>query len=181
MLIESEKRAELEKKIKESVNATKKEFQRQLDTLKNKQIGPKWAAAWDNYNALQKLKKEQIALEGDLKALNAHERSIEPSVQFLNAIGYLNNSDPLTLKNEDLTLKGILATEVNEGHQILMTELYTRELLHTLSGEDIISVLACFQEGKETEESPSIYELNVSDNVKNTLNIVEDIIKEFSE
>jgi superfamily II RNA helicase len=179
MLIESEKRAELEKKIKESVNATKKEFQRQLDTLKNKQIGPKWAAAWDNYNALQKLKKEQIALEGDLKALNAHERSIEPSVQFLNDIGYLNNSDPLTLKNEDLTLKGILATEVNEGHQILMTELYTRELLHELSGEDIVTVLACFQEGKETEESPSIYELNVSSNIKNTLNTIEDIIKEY--
>jgi superfamily II RNA helicase len=176
---ESEKRADLEKKIKESVNATKREFQKQLDILKNKQIGPKWATAWDNYLALQKLKKDQAGLEEDLKALNAHERSIEPSVKFLNVIGYLNNSNPLTLKNEDLTLKGILATEVNEGHQILMTELYTRELLHKLSGEDIVAVLACFQDGKETEESPSIYELNVSNNVKHILFETSDIIKEF--
>jgi antiviral helicase SKI2 len=93
----------------------------------------------------------------------------------LYEIGYLKNDDPLTLKNEDLTLKGILATEVNEGHQILMTEIYTKEFLHQLVGEDIVSVLACFYEEKETEDSPSIQELNVSLEVKDILKSIKDL------
>ena len=35
-----------------------KDFQRQLDSLKNRQLGPKWNTAWTNYNNLIKYKKE---------------------------------------------------------------------------------------------------------------------------
>jgi superfamily II RNA helicase len=164
-----EKRFEFEQKIRETVNAARKEIQRQLDTLKNKQFGPKWNQAWTNYNALRTLKKEYQDLQDDLLALESHKDSIQPAVKFLCEIGYLKNDDAQTLKNEDLTLKGTLATEINEGHQILMTELYTRELLHGLSGEDIIAVLACFQENKETEDSPTIEELNVSSGARKAI------------
>ncbi len=151
------------------MNAARKEVQRQLDTLKNKQFGPKWVQAWANYNTLRTLKKEYQDLQDDLSALESHKDSIQPAVKFLCEIGYLKNDDPQTLKNEDLTLKGTLATEINEGHQILMTELYTRELLHALTGEDIIAVLACFQEAKETEDSPTIEELNVSNEARRAI------------
>jgi superfamily II RNA helicase len=174
-----EMRFELEQKMKQTVNAARKEVQKQLDTLKNKQLGPKWITAWTNYNLVQTLQKELNNMAEDKYILETHQESITPAVKFLKEIGYLNNDDPLTLKNENLTLKGILATEVNEGHQILMTELYTREFLHTLSGDDIISVLACFQEGKETEDSPSIRELNVSDEVRNALMKINEISEEY--
>jgi superfamily II RNA helicase len=164
-----DKRFELEQKIRETVNAARKEVQRQLDTLKNKQFGPKWIQAWTNYNTLRTLKKEYQDLQNDLKTLESHKDSIQPAVKFLCEIGYLKNNDPLTLRNEDLTLKGTLATEINEGHQILMTELYTRELIHGLSGDDIIAVLACFQESKETEDSPTIEELNVSSGARKAI------------
>ena len=164
-----DKRFELEQKIRETVNAARKEVQRQLDTLKNKQFGPKWVQAWTNYNTLKTLKKEYQDLQDDLSALESHKDSIQPAVKFLCEMGYLKNDDPQTLKNEDLTLKGTLATEINEGHQILMTELYTRELLHALTGEDIIAVLACFQETKETEDSPAIEELNVSSEARKAI------------
>ena len=51
-------RYELEQKIKQTVNAARKEVQKQLDTLKNKQLGPKWNTAWINYNLLRALQKE---------------------------------------------------------------------------------------------------------------------------
>jgi superfamily II RNA helicase len=159
-----EMRFELEQKIKQTVNAARKEVQKQLDTLKNKQFGPKWTTAWTNYNLIRTLQKELFELA---------------SVKFLKEIGYINNDDPLTLKNEDLTLKGILATEVNEGHQILMTEIYTKELLHPLSGEDIVTVLGCFMEEKETEDSPSIGELYVSEEVRNVLREIKEMAQEF--
>lgn len=178
-LTECDKRFVLEQKIKHTVNAERRDVQRQLDILKNKQFGPKWTTAWTNYNLLRNLKKELDELSQDLHTLESHQESITPAVKFLFEIGYLKNDNPLTLKNEDLTLKGILATEVNEGHQILMTELYTRELLHNLSGDDIVSVLACFQEEKETDDSPSIGELYVSDEVRSVLMKVKEMAQEY--
>jgi superfamily II RNA helicase len=174
-----DQRYELEQKIKQTVNAARKEVQKQLDTLKNKQFGPKWTTAWTNYNQLRILTKELNELKQDLQILQSHQESITPAVKFLHSIGYLSNDNPLTLKNEDLTLKGILATEVNEGHQILMTELYTSELLHKLSGEDIVTVLSCFQEEKETDDSPSINELNVSSEVRSVFNKIKEMSQEF--
>jgi superfamily II RNA helicase len=172
-------RMELEQKIKTTVNAARKEVQKQLDSLKNKQFGPKWTTAMTNCNLIMKLEAELDNLDEDKKILESHQESITPSVKFLFEIGYIKNDGPLTLKNEDLTLKGILATEINEGHQILMTELYTRQMLHSLTGEDIVTVLSCFQEGKDTEESPSIRELNVSDEVRKVILEIEEIAQEL--
>jgi superfamily II RNA helicase len=174
-----EMRFELEQKIKQTVNAARKEVQKQLDTLKNKQFGPKWTTAWTNYNLIRTLQKELTELGQDKYILESHQESITPSVKFLFEIGYIKNDDPLTLKNEDLTLKGILATEINEGHQILMTELYTRQMLHSLSGEEIVTVLSCFQEEKETEDSPSMGELNVSDEVRSVLHEIKEMAQEL--
>jgi len=179
MYASCELRFQLEKQFKETVNAARKEVQRQLDTLKNKQFGPKWTKALADFTQLTKLRKEQAQLEADLEALEKHELNVEPTVKFLFEIGYLKNDNPLTLKNSDLTLKGILATEVNEGHQILMTELYTQKLLHDLSGEDLVAVLASFQEEKETEDSPYLSELHVSEEVRSVLRTLGDIATKF--
>lgn len=172
-------RFDLEQKIKQTVNAERKAIQRQLDILKNKQFGPKWITAWTNYNLVKKIQKELYELTEDKYILESHQESITPAVKFLHTIGYINNDDPQTLKNENLTLKGILATEVNEGHQILMTELYTREHLHNLSGEEIITVLGYFMEEKETDNNPSISELNISDNVRNVLVEIKKIAQDY--
>lgn len=176
---ECDKRWDLEQKIKQTVNAARKEVQKQLDSLKNKQFGPKWNAAWTAYNTLRLLKREEDELQKDLESLESHQESITPSVEFLYDIGYIKNKDSLALKNEDLTLKGILATEINEGHQILMTELYTQELLHNLSGDDLTTVLACFLEHNDKDNYPTIWELEVTDEVKKVLIKLNDIVKDF--
>jgi superfamily II RNA helicase len=94
-----EMRFELEQKIKQTVNAARKEVQKQLDTIKNKQFGPKWNTAWTNYNLVRTLQKELNELEKDKYILESHQESITPSVKFLHEIGYLKNDDPLTLKD----------------------------------------------------------------------------------
>ena len=150
VLEECEKRYELE-----MIVGKNKDIQRQLDSLKNRQLGPKWNTAWANFKQYIILKKEHDAMMNNLKELESHEECITQYVQFLFKLGYISNDNPLTLTREDLTLKGILATEVNEGHPILMTELYTQEILHTLSGEETVSVLSCFQEGSDTTDTTS--------------------------
>jgi superfamily II RNA helicase len=178
-LAECKKRFELEQKIKLATNAARKEIQRELDSMKNRQFGPKWTEAWSNFSTLQIINREKEILEQDLTTLEDHKDSIHPSVNFLHHIGYLLQDNPLSLQRSDLTLKGILATEVNEGHQILMTELYTRGLAHQLGGNDLVTILACFQEDKETEESPSIYKIDIPEEVRSILLTIHKIAMDF--
>ncbi len=175
---ECKMRIELEKKIKNTVNSERKEIQRKLDTLKNKQLGPKWNKAISDYNKLQILLKQQDDIKYNLEELKSHISSIEPSIKFLYEIGYIKNDNPYTITNEDLTLKGILATEINEGHQILLTELYVDGIFEKLSGTEIISVLACFHETKDTDNNVS---LNISSTVRNVLNTIYKLSDKLSE
>jgi superfamily II RNA helicase len=179
MYADCEKRFDLELKLKTSVNATRKEFQRQYDQLVNKQFGPKWNKAISDFKSLITLKGELTILEEDLMYLQCHKNSIKSTVDFLKEIGYITHTDALSLKNEDLTIKGILATEINEGHQILMTELYMGNYLQSLSGEDLVTVLACFLEEKETEDSPSISQLDVPPEVKTIFRTIGELSNKF--
>jgi len=175
------KRLQLEKKIKATVNAERKQVQRELDSVKNSQMGPKWMKAMVDYQALESLEQEQKTQEGYMMELEQHQDSIQPVVNFLHHLGYLRHTDAQTLTNEDMGLKGILATEVNEGHPILMTELYVERTLHDLSGDELVAVLATFQEKKETEEQKSVGELRVSSKVANALKTIQQMSNAFQE
>jgi superfamily II RNA helicase len=175
------KRIALEQKIKTTVNAERKQVQRELDSLKNSQMGPKWTKALVDYQTFQTLEKEQQTKEEWLAELEQHESSIQPVVNFLCHMGYIRHSDAQTLTNSDLELKGILATEINEGHPILMTELYVDQTFHHLSGDELICVLATFQEKKDTEDQPSLSDMHVSYKVTGAIQQLQTMAKEIEE
>jgi len=178
-LSECKKCQELEHIIKTSVNATKKDAQRQLNSLKNKQLGPKWTKAWADFQNLDLLEKQLEDVEYTIQCAEDHESSVEPVIEFLHQLGYIKHTNSYELANKDLTLKGILATEVNEGHPLLMTELYTKEICHNLSGQELVCVLACFQERKDTEENPGLAEMNISQEVKSVIQQLDHMIIEY--
>jgi antiviral helicase SKI2 len=70
----------------------------------------------------------------------------------------LTQEDPYTLQKEHVTLKGVLATEINEGHSLLITELYTQGVLSGLSGEELVLLLSVFQDSprQDTEETHAV-------------------------
>jgi superfamily II RNA helicase len=175
------KRIALEQKIKTTVNAERKQVQRELDSLKNSQMGPKWTKALVDYQTFKTLEKEQQSKEAWLAELEQHQDGIQPVVNFLCQMGYIRHSDAQTLVNNDLELKGILATEINEGHPILMTELYVDQMLHHLSGDELVCVLATFQEKKDTEDQPSVSELRVSYKVTGAIQQLQTMAKEIEE
>jgi superfamily II RNA helicase len=168
-----EKRFQLEQQISVTVNAERKKVQRELDTLKNKQLGPKWNKAWTDYHALKKLQVARVALEEELHTIEQHQAQITVAVQFLHDAGFVTTPNAMELTQESLTLKGLLATEVNEGQAIMMTELYVLNRLHHLSGNEIVTILASFQEKKENEYAPPIQELHVSADVQEALHYIE--------
>ena len=139
------KRYQLEKSIKT------KEIQKQLDSIKNKQLGPKWNDMWKNIQKYSLLIKHQKYIMEQIEVLEKEDH-ISLSIKFLYEAGYITEiTEQLT--KDHLTLKGILATEVNEGHAIIMTEAYTTGIFHSLTGIELIGILSCFQEKKSTKSS----------------------------
>jgi len=176
---ECAKRYDLEKQIKVTNNAARKEVQRQLDTVKNKQNGPKWIKAWTDFNKLLLLHKQYEDLKSTLTLLENHTSTIQPALEFLKEMGYIKHTNKHTLTSDDLTLKGILATEVNEGHQLLMTELYTQETLHELPGNELIAILSCFQE--KSESDPFLSDLQISPHMKTILKGIDELAHNYKE
>ena len=168
-------RDELERRMK--THANKKEIQRELTSLKNKHVGPKWNQALEDYKKYAQLNAQCESLQKRIAEYEDHESIVKDHVITLYELGYINSNDPYTLTSKDLTIKGILATEINEGHPILMSELYHRQMLHKLSGEDLITVLACFYENNKI--TVSIHDLDVSQEAYDAIVTIKKMTDEF--
>jgi superfamily II RNA helicase len=62
-----------------------------------------------------------------------------------------------------------MATEFNEGHTILCTEFFSGGHHTSLTGPELVAVLACFIDDSDKDEMPSIDELNVPSAVRDAL------------
>ena len=172
-----------ERAVKAATNAKKREAQRSLESLKNKCFGPRWETVWRLYPQFRQLDNE-IAQEYQLIAeLENYTDSIEPLVNLLQAKGFLSgetNLNPSALTKENLTDKGIMATEINEGHSILMTELYEQKLAHDLSPEEILIILTGFlQEEGDPDKAPVLEKLAIPSKVKEVLYAISDIACDY--
>jgi superfamily II RNA helicase len=156
----------LEKQIKQSVNAPRKELQRQLDTLKNRQLGPQWKKMTEE---IQKYTVTQEALE---EVKREYEAMGTPLAQIEQSIGFLRDCGFIEEKDESLTQKGILATEVNEGHPILLTEFYVSGKWKHFTDVDWVIFLSTFLEQREDDSED--YEVKMSGALTTALTFLDD-------
>ena len=173
----------MEAAVKTTQNAKRREAQRNLESLKNKCFGPRWETVWKLWNTYKGI-EANIADETKLLAvLENYTDSIQPLVDLLQSQGFLTDATTASeLTKENLTTKGILATEINEGHSILMTELFTRKLAHELSPEEILTVLTGFlQEEGDPDKAPTLEKLAIPKAVLETLYDISDIACTFVE
>ena len=115
-----EEREAIEQVLANSQNAKKKAAQRALKTWRQEHMGPKWEIAIKTYPTYKKNLSDYENHKAYINELESHKETIEPIVEFLRAKGFLT-SGPLS--KDSLTEHGVMATEINEGHPILMTEL----------------------------------------------------------
>jgi superfamily II RNA helicase len=145
-LKECAKKQELKTLIKKTGNAEKKKAEKELSQWDNSHMGPKWVVAWKSFSEISVLKSQIDLAEYHLEKLDAPFYEIKQRTKFLETHGFLTCDPP------SLTKKGELASLIHEGHPILMTELYTRNLLKDESAEQIVAILSCFLEEPHTEE-----------------------------
>jgi len=137
-------RDEIQTNLRSTNNADKKKHQQELSKWDNSHVGPKWDKAKKEYVRYCGLKQSLVQLDTDIKHLQSYLEDIETRKSFLFKNGYIENNS--------LTEKGVLASEIHEGHPILMTELYTHEWIHSQPANTIVQTLSCFLEQPTTEE-----------------------------
>jgi len=143
---------QLTEKVRTSVNAPRREAQRALDYWKDRHTGPKWYAIMKEvWPQSQLLDKEIAALKAEIDYCANPERDVFPVLNCLCDLGYITEGWG------ELTRLGTLASEVNEGHEILMPQLYMSDTVRwdEWSAEEIVAVLAVFLGDGRADEDTS--------------------------
>lgn len=161
-------RDEAENWFKTGGNQARKEAQKVLEKLKNKQVGPAWDKIWKTWNE-RKANQAKQTEEGDYfeELSRPTESLVEKRFHLLQSWGFLD-------KERELTTLGTYATEINEGNQLLMAMAYSENLFDSLSHEEIVAVLAAFLEGGKEIQSSPLAKLKVPPSVIDTLLKLDD-------
>jgi superfamily II RNA helicase len=138
------KREELELKIKQTVNAERRSVQSELGKWQNTHMGPKWELAWKSYKSQKSLLQDIDSLKNLIEKTKDFQFMIDNNKYVLEQFGYLNG---------ELTLKGVLASEIHEGHPLLMSYAYDEKLLHNKTAHETVLCLSTFLEDVKTEET----------------------------
>lgn len=145
-----EQRDELAARLKGAVNAAKREAQKAWGAWENSHMGPRWATlVKEKWPGFCVTRRNIAEFSRNLLAAEDPTAAVWPSLHALAAMGFLE--EPAA--DLRLTPLGVMATEVNEGHPILMTQAYAQGLMKGLSGEMILALLTVFMEekGQQTE------------------------------
>jgi superfamily II RNA helicase len=176
-------RAELEEKIKTSVNAAKKAAQKGLVAWQTTHEGARWSTGWQLYPQLVRLEQSALAKKAAIAACEEVSSTVEPRLGFLVEAGFMKDVVDISwLSKENLTLRGILATEVNESHSLLTAEVYAQGLMADFDAEHILCVLAAFiNEKTDAENKLSPSQLRVPKKIIDMLYTIDGIAKKFQE
>ena len=155
---------EKKKMLEFVVNDARKRLQSDIGTWMNRHMGPKWKRVLDEYPSLS-VKLSVIEKELADYGEGYEDRLIAPYIEFLRGIGFICDGVEM-----ELTKKGVAASEINEAHPILLTASYFNGYLDGLTSDDLVGFLSAFVgDAKDAEKSPSMCQLRVSDDLRNSL------------
>jgi len=131
--------------LKNSVNATKRKVQADYERWKNSHPPKIWDPIRCNYKKYVDLHQHIDIVERDIAACSDICADVEPYFKILKELGYME-------ANNTLTTKGVYATEINEGDQLLLTNMYSAGLLKDLSQSSILQILSCYMNDDVKDE-----------------------------
>jgi len=119
-------RHSLEISLKQDNTIPIKTRQSNIDSWKNRHIGKKWDILYHTYKIIEENRETLWNITSEFNSIDNLELFMGGYASFLEKIGFLNNIPEkfIEMNHTNLTEKGVLATEINEGNTILMTELY---------------------------------------------------------
>ncbi len=161
--------------IQSSVNATRKKAVKQMEVWETNHTGVRWDALKKLFPTWKTRDEKVGDIDETIRVLEAYGTRIQKKLDFLEDVGFL--------KDGALTLSGTLATEVNEGHALLLPHVCTMACGEDLSPEDVVCLLAGFlgEGDKALESAPRLTELGLNKKVLDILYFADDTAAEFVE
>jgi superfamily II RNA helicase len=144
MIQDLNQRDMLETSIQTSVNAEKRKFQSQLETWKNKHVSKVWDDSWKEFKKAKKLYEEIERLELKLEDAAIINKDIVTRKLLLDQFKYI--------ENDTLTQKGVLASQIHEGHPLLMSHVFVEKWWHEKPVNELVCYLSMFLEEPEEFE-----------------------------
>jgi superfamily II RNA helicase len=147
-----DRKAALEVQVKTQTNSKKKAAQAALRQWDIEYSGVAWQHAAKAWSAEKSAETAYMNLHKECTEAESFgpEERLDPTIAALAEWGYLDRD---TMK---LTHRGILATEVNEGNPVMMTELYLSGKLKDATATEIVSVLAGFLADREAVQKSDL-------------------------
>lgn len=140
-------RENIEENMRACSQGDRKDWQRKLDTWKNKHFGPRWDKGWVHYKTC-KIQRGKIAY--NRATIDVLRRVEVPFLDNLVAMKFISPDDG------KLTQLGVMASEINEGHPLLMSTAYKSGILNGLQAEEIAALLSCFVHPDPHEYTPEV-------------------------
>ncbi len=128
-----------------------------------------YLANYEEHNYLAKLKYDLENWQDNTSC------NLEKILNLLKENGYINIKDGQNYKDlgkENITLKGIIASQVNECNELLLTELLTKGFFDKLTESEICGMLGVFLHTKCLSDGMSVHsanDLDISNNLKTML------------
>ena len=160
----------IEAQIRENTNAKRKKAELALLRWKDEHSNAQWLIVEKKLIELNEISAKLKILDADLRVALDVSCDVEARIRTLESLGFLKPMEDGSVQHTptSLTLKGVLATELNESDSLLISQFYLNEKAASFDPKDILAILAsCIVEGKKDE--PSLDELNVSSDVKDAL------------
>ena len=129
---------------------------------------------FNDYNAFLQMKQnlnEKINDRDNMK--NYVLKEVEKMTIVLKKYKYVSMND------NEILIKGIIASQINECNSLILTEMITNNMFDNLEAHEIVALLSIFINDSKSENELLINDLKVSENVKNNLRTLENIINDF--
>lgn len=162
----------LKQKQRKNLIKEQKDIKNKIDDFKN---------IYDNYKTIYDYKELIHKKEEDIKYINDFvKEDIDKMVRFMYNKEYINNISNKKKCNgcdiefsDILTVKGYIASEINECNELLLTEILQNKLLHNLEPCEIVGIISAFIEEKDNSfDTQTITDLKVPQIMKDTLNTI---------
>ena len=135
MLTHFEERDRLERRVKETVNAERRQAQQTLESWKNTHVGPRWEDGWLNYLTVCRMSKEIASEQRAIVAASNYQDEIENRILWLNTHGFTG-------------IVGFMAANVHTAHMV-MAKVFHKHIFHEMALPQLIGCLAVFVGGKD--------------------------------
>jgi antiviral helicase SKI2 len=109
------------------------------------------------------------------------DNSYNNTVNFLKNINYLSQSSGQQVTDKDITLKGVVASHINECNAIILTELIINKYFERLTPEEIVGLLAIFIDDCKENEDISYDSIDGTDNIYDRIVNINKFIDEMQE